>query len=243
MQFEEGFLYHIYNQGNNRQKTFFNQENYLFFLKKIRKYIIPYADILAWCLMPNHFHLMVLVNKITSTTDPMSSSHRISHGKTHGVALSDAVSEHGKEPGDIMSEKGQPTVSLGETPLVNPEKEKGRTFNHSIGIMLRSYTNAINKQQNRSGKLFREATKAECINCPKGITPSFIIKNGITEIKVGNTEKEYPKICFNYTHQNPVKAGLVLKATDWEFSSARDYAGLRDGKLVNKKLAEELGLI
>jgi hypothetical protein len=34
MQFEESFIYHIYNQGNNRQKIFFNKENYIFFLKK-----------------------------------------------------------------------------------------------------------------------------------------------------------------------------------------------------------------
>jgi len=246
MQFEEGFLYHIYNQGNNRQKIFFNKENYLFFLKKIKTHITPYADILAWCLMPNHFHLMVSVNHmelIKNESDPMTQSHWISHGKTHGVALSDALSEHGKESGDIVGEKEQPTASLRATPLTSPEKEKKRTINDSIGIMLRSYTNAINKQQNRSGKLFREATKSECFNCPKGITPSFITKNGITEIKTGNPEKEYPQMCFNYIHRNPVKAGLVTKATDWEFSSARDYGGLRDGILVNKKLAKELGLI
>jgi len=48
-------------------------------------------------------------------------------------------------------------------------------------------------------------------------------------------------MCFNYIHRNPVKAGLVKKATDWEFSSARDYGGLLDGMLVNKKLAKEQG--
>lgn len=121
MQFEESFIYHIYNQGNNQQKTFFNKENYMFFLKKIKTHITPYADILAWCLMPNHFHLMVLVNKITGGVALSE--------KTHGVALSDAVSKHGKEPGDIVGEKGQPTASLRATQLVSPEKEKRRTFN------------------------------------------------------------------------------------------------------------------
>ena len=64
MHFEKDLIYHIYNQGNNKQKIFFNRENYLFFLGKINTYIQPYADILAWCLMPNHFHLMVLVNEV-----------------------------------------------------------------------------------------------------------------------------------------------------------------------------------
>ena len=66
MQFETGYLYHIYNQGNNRQKIFFDRENYLLFLKKIRSHVKPYCDVLAWALLPNHFHLMVKVNECGS---------------------------------------------------------------------------------------------------------------------------------------------------------------------------------
>ncbi len=61
MYFEKSGIYHIYNQGNNKQKIFFCHENYLFFLKKIKNHVFSYADILAWCLMPNHFHIMVYV--------------------------------------------------------------------------------------------------------------------------------------------------------------------------------------
>jgi putative transposase len=64
MIFETGHIYHIYNQGNNRQKIYFSHENYLYFLNKIRKHIFPHADILAWCLMPNHFHLMIYVHDV-----------------------------------------------------------------------------------------------------------------------------------------------------------------------------------
>jgi len=64
MQFETSNIYHIYNQGNNRQPIFFNRENYLFFLKKMKENLLPYADILAWCLMPNHFHWMVYVREV-----------------------------------------------------------------------------------------------------------------------------------------------------------------------------------
>ncbi len=195
MHFEQGYIYHIYNQGNNKQKVFFNAENYLFFLKKIKIYITPYADILAWCLMPNHFHLMVLVNEVSI----------------------------------------QPRVSLGAKPSVDTAK---RTFNFSIGLMLRSYTNAINKQRNSSGSLFRKKTKAECINCPTGLTPSFYTINGVTVINPEQPEHQYSQLCFNYIHQNPVKAGLVKQSADWEFSSAADYAGLRNGKLINREVAE-----
>ncbi|MDF1547317.1 MAG: hypothetical protein P1P88_05815 [Bacteroidales bacterium] len=103
--------------------------------------------------------------------------------------------------------------------------------------MLRSYTNAINKQRNRTGKLFREATKAQCINCPNGITPSFYNTNVGNLINIVDSERQYPQICFEYIHQNPVNAGLVRSETDWEYSSALDFAGKRNGKLVNKVVA------
>jgi putative transposase len=63
MDLKQGNIYHIYNQGNNRAPIFFKSENYHFFLMKIGRHILPYADLLAWCLMPNHFHLMIAIQK------------------------------------------------------------------------------------------------------------------------------------------------------------------------------------
>ena len=80
MQFEQGHIYHIYNQGNNRQRIFFTEENYMFFLQKMKKYLLPYCDILAWCLMPNHFHWMVYVHTTIverAATDGVISNHPV----------------------------------------------------------------------------------------------------------------------------------------------------------------------
>ncbi len=52
-------FYHIYNRGNIRQPIFFKKENYLYFLGKVRGHLLPHLDILAYCLMPNHFHFLV----------------------------------------------------------------------------------------------------------------------------------------------------------------------------------------
>ncbi len=57
--------YHIYNRGNNKQIIFFNKDHYLLFIQKIRQLIIPCSDILAWCLMPNHYHLLIHANEKT----------------------------------------------------------------------------------------------------------------------------------------------------------------------------------
>ncbi|MFA5463901.1 MAG: hypothetical protein WC265_07490, partial [Dysgonamonadaceae bacterium] len=81
MQFEQGYIYHIYNQGNNRQRIFFREENYTFFLQKMKKYLLPYCDILAWCLMPNHFHWMVYVHSTEvyrTATDGVIPNHPVS---------------------------------------------------------------------------------------------------------------------------------------------------------------------
>jgi len=62
MKFYQGKIYHVYNRGNNRQKIFFERENYLFFLKKMRIQLLNHCDLLAWCLMPNHFHWLIRIH-------------------------------------------------------------------------------------------------------------------------------------------------------------------------------------
>ena len=54
----EGDFYHIYNRGNNRERVFYERENYAFFLRRVRQYLIPVVDVVAYCLMPNHYHLL-----------------------------------------------------------------------------------------------------------------------------------------------------------------------------------------
>lgn len=56
-----GGYYHIFNRGINRQKLFFQYRNYDYFLRLLRKNIDPLAEILAYCLIPNHFHLVIKV--------------------------------------------------------------------------------------------------------------------------------------------------------------------------------------
>jgi putative transposase len=81
-------FYHVYNRGVDRRDVFFSRENSLFFLRRVREYLLnlteptaggssisrpveitPPCQILAYCLMPNHFHLLVQVlNTDFSTT-------------------------------------------------------------------------------------------------------------------------------------------------------------------------------
>lgn len=54
-----GSYFHIYNRGVNRNTIFFEEENYRFFIQRMSDYSMPELDIIAYCLMPNHFHLIV----------------------------------------------------------------------------------------------------------------------------------------------------------------------------------------
>jgi len=54
--------YHIYNRGVNYGKIFFNDDNWKFFLLRFRKYCISdHGRLIAYCLMPNHYHFLVLI--------------------------------------------------------------------------------------------------------------------------------------------------------------------------------------
>lgn len=195
MKFYPGQVYHVFNRGNNRGQVFFEDENYLFFLRKARKYILPFADIICYCLMPNHFHFLIMPNQKAS------------------------------EPGTILKPGSKFDVDK------NIYQEK---MSQNIGILLSSYTQAVNRKYNRSGSLFRAKTKVK-----DSWIDQFITIGGKNREMFFRADNDYVMQCFHYIHQNPVKANFVKVATEWAYSSARDYAGLRKNSLCNRKLGME----
>lgn len=62
-----GHYYHIYNRGNNGQNIFLEDINCTYFLDLIKKYLIPNFSIFSYCLLPNHFHLLLKINEDCET--------------------------------------------------------------------------------------------------------------------------------------------------------------------------------
>jgi putative transposase len=60
-QLRQGQTYHIYARGENREKVFFDERIYPFFLRLCARYIEPVADTYAYCLLPDHFHFLVRI--------------------------------------------------------------------------------------------------------------------------------------------------------------------------------------
>lgn len=176
MNFVPNKIYHVYNQGNNQQKIFFNEADYLIFLNLYRRLFPGCCSTMAWCLMPNHFHFMLHTDDRTCT--------EIRQG------------------------------NLVIDPIAN-----------SIRKLLSGYARIFNNRYKQSGSVFRQKTKAKCLS-------DLEIKSNSQYLIT-----DYYINCFNYIHQNPLKAGLVKRMEEWEFSSYRDYAGIRKGTLCSKELA------
>ena len=164
-------IYHIYNRGNNKQLIFFNDDNYIFFIKKIREQLASCAEIICYCLMPNHFHIIIQANEKT-----------------------------------IVERK-----SFGGKPM--------QEFAYRIGVLLSSYSQAINKQNKTTGSLFQQKTKAK-----------------ILSEQIEDKQENYLESCFFYVHNNPFEAGLVKTLSDWPYSSYLDYTDVRKGTVCNKSL-------
>ncbi len=168
MNLKANTIYHIYNQGDRKQPVFYNRDHYLRFLQLVRKYVSPNCSILAYCLMPNHFHFLI------QTTERSIANKRI---------------------GNIISSE----------------------LSNGFRMLQSTFAQVINTERSETGSLFKQKAQAKEID-----------EYGLNLIHV-----------FNYIHQNPVSAILVREMFDWEFSSYRDFAGLRNGSLCNIKLAFE----
>jgi putative transposase len=246
MKYQPQTIYHIYNQGNNHQPIFFNDDNYIFFLQKMRKHLLPHVEFLSYCLMPNHFHWLVYTkNSACEPSNAVKPRQKFNGGvsilsekdssQLGGNAKSKLGGSERSGYQQIYSSQSGGDSKSPPDYLTQNSKDYQQNLSHAIGTLLSSYTRAINKQQNRSGSLFRKETKSK-----SGIIDGFITINGQHKNLFFKPDNNYAATCFHYIHQNPVKANLSRTPEDWQYSSARDFAGLRNGTLCNQELAKGL---
>ncbi|MFH1305922.1 MAG: transposase [Candidatus Omnitrophota bacterium] len=71
------YPHHIVQRGNRRQKVFFNENDYNEYLKLLGEYTKRFkVDILAYCLMPNHVHLVVTPRQQGNLARAIGETHR-----------------------------------------------------------------------------------------------------------------------------------------------------------------------
>lgn len=60
----DGGIYHVFNRGNDRRQLFSEPEDYLCFLNHLKEGLPRFsAELFHYCLMPNHFHLLLKIQK------------------------------------------------------------------------------------------------------------------------------------------------------------------------------------
>ncbi len=57
--FDFNGIFHVYTHVNGNELVFREDKNYIFFLEKMKLYLLPILEIYAYCLMQNHIHLLV----------------------------------------------------------------------------------------------------------------------------------------------------------------------------------------
>lgn len=57
----ENNTYHVYNRTNNDEVLFRSEDDYRFFLRQFYKYILPFADVYNFNLLPDHFHFTIRI--------------------------------------------------------------------------------------------------------------------------------------------------------------------------------------
>ncbi len=104
MKFEPENIFHVYNRGNNKARIFFRHENYLFFLQKVRKELLPYCEILCYCLMPNHFHFLVYVKSLLTLDS--NKKHLLNDGFAILLrSYTRAINKQEKRTGSLFQQK------------------------------------------------------------------------------------------------------------------------------------------
>jgi putative transposase len=152
-----GYPHHITQRGNNKERAFFDDEDRRFYLDLLERYKEKYEmEILAYCLMGNHVHVLVVPEKETS----------LARG-------------------------------IGGTNLL--------------------YTQYINRKYKRSGRLWQNRFFSTIVE-----------------------EEPYLWAVMRYIEKNPVRAKVVKRAEDYEWSSARAHIlGMKDELLSDESRFNE----
>lgn len=59
-------VFHLYNRSNDRRPLYLDHWSYINFLCRVQKNFADCAHLLGYCLMPNHFHLLICpVDEVT----------------------------------------------------------------------------------------------------------------------------------------------------------------------------------
>ncbi len=204
--------YHIFNHANGFENIFRHEANYYFFLEKYWKYIGPIAETYAWCLMPNHFHLVVRIRKraVLINNDNFSKVVGFENGvyKTQSDPSRTGNQNFGKVFGfENGGNKAQSNLSRTDSQNFSKvivedisDSDIEKYLSKQFANLFSCYTQSFNKVYGRMGSLF--------------------IKN-FKRIPISDRTNFLHAVV--YTHRNPVHHGFCKQMEDWPYSSYNQF--------------------
>ncbi len=128
-------VYHVFNRTNHKEPLFLEDKDRLHFLNLYKKYIAPYVNTFAYCILPNHFHIMFQIKP----EDEFQ-----------------AVFEH--LPQSLLS---QPQLYW----IMHPHDPKDihGVLERQFTRLFTAYAMAFNRKYHRSGNLFYRPFKRVCV--------------------------------------------------------------------------------
>jgi REP element-mobilizing transposase RayT len=212
--------YHIFNHANGFEDIFRKEANFIYFLEKYRLFISPVAETYAYCLMPNHFHLVVRIrNRETIEALVRTNNDRSIGYNFSKVANFDRGKEESSNFGKVISEKAGKNKGSNFGKVIS-DNEIEKYLSKQFANLFSCYTQSFNKVYHRMGSLFIKNFKREPI-----------------------LSKTYFLNAIVYTHRNPIHHHFCEKYADWEYSSYNDIAdGVFDYVEVSKLLKMTDGL-
>ena len=72
-----GYPHHVTQRGNRRQKTFFSDDDYRFYIELMAEFAREAeTEVWAYCLMPNHVHLVMVPKHEDGLRSALGEAHR-----------------------------------------------------------------------------------------------------------------------------------------------------------------------
>jgi len=102
---ENNFL-HVYNRTNSEKDLlFYKKKNYSYFLRKYHEYLSTYLDTYAFCLIPNHFHLMVRVKSIEKLAHANTNESIAEQFRKFFISFSQAINKQEGRRGSLFQKR------------------------------------------------------------------------------------------------------------------------------------------
>ena len=125
--------YHIYNRGVNGENIFVEDRNYDLFLRLYEKHLSPVTDLLAYCMLRNHFHISM---RVRSEEEILETKKTLKVSSTH--------SGHNVQDSSPICDEHLQRKPLGS-----------RYVSNQFSNFFNAYAKTINKAYGRTGSLFQ----------------------------------------------------------------------------------------